>query len=335
MPTFCRHNRFVERCPICSRDLPGADAASGGSAAATGTRTRRPQSTSATKRTASGLRVRREGRALEDGYSSALMPGLRASEDARRLADEIAFAAGRLSALAVAPPGLYGEAATSEDPERATWICFLVAYLSPVEGEDPFAGVRLALERLPSLDSLDGPDSDAALDGVELGPRSSHNPGRGVRTLKAYRDWLVRSGDGTQAVAFAGDESWSPERRFERLFERLALPGLSRAARFELLVVLGRLGLFDLRPDSLHLGGGRGEAADEPTILAAKRVFGIGDPLLLERRAGTLAEAISAPLEALDPALASWGDGERASLDVPADTLDPAVLERARTVFGL
>ena len=24
MPTFCRHNRFLERCPICSRTLPGA-----------------------------------------------------------------------------------------------------------------------------------------------------------------------------------------------------------------------------------------------------------------------------------------------------------------------
>jgi hypothetical protein len=182
MPTFCRHNRFVERCPICSRDLPGA--AGDGGSAATGTRTRR-QGTSATKRSGSGLRVRREGRALEDGYSSALMPGLRASEDAQRLADEIAFAAGRLSVLAVEPPGLYGEAraiATS-DPERAAWICFLLAYFSPLEGEDPFAGVRLALERLPSVESLHDADGETALDRVESGPRGSHEAARGTATL--------------------------------------------------------------------------------------------------------------------------------------------------------
>jgi hypothetical protein len=278
--------------------------------------------------------VRREGRAVEDGYSSELMPGLRASDDARRLADEVAFAAGRLSVLAVAPPGLYGEAATSEDPERATWICFLAAYLSPVEGEDPFAGTRLALERLPSPASVDEASGDP-LEGIELGPRSSHAPGRGAATLKAYRDWLSRSGGDVQAVAFLGDEGWSPERRFERLFERLALPGLSRAARYELLVTIGRLGLFDLRPSSLHLGGGRGEAADEPTILAAKRVFGIGDPLLLERRASALAQAVSVPLEALDVALASWGGGERATLGVPAETFDTGALERAQAAFGL
>jgi hypothetical protein len=265
------------------------------------------------------------------------MPGLRASEDARRLAEEIAFAAGRLSVLAVEPPGLYGEAraVATSDPERAAWICFLLAYFSPLEGEDPFAGVRLALERLPSVESLNEADGEAVLDGVETGPRGSHEPARGISTLKAYADWLQRNGGGAQAVAFAGDESWSPERRFERLYERLALPGLSRAARYDLLVTLGRLGLFELRPDSLHLGGGRGEAAGEPTILAAKRVFGIGDPILLERRASTLAQAIEAPLEALDPALSSWGSGERASLGVPAETLDVGLLERTREVFGL
>ena len=44
-----------------------------------------------------------------------------------------------------------------------------------------------------------------------------------------------------------------------------------------------------------------------------KRVFGIGDPLNLDRRAAALAEAVSIPPEALDLALANWGAGERAS----------------------
>src|SRR5260370_24077859 len=47
--------------------------------------------------------------------------------------------------------------------------------------------------------------------------------------------------------------SWPPDRRFARLFERLALPGLSRAARYELLASLGRLEIYDLSSDSLQL----------------------------------------------------------------------------------
>ncbi len=31
MPTFCRHNRFIERCPICSKTLPGSAPSSGAS----------------------------------------------------------------------------------------------------------------------------------------------------------------------------------------------------------------------------------------------------------------------------------------------------------------
>ena len=38
-----------------------------------------------------------------------------------------------------------------------------------------------------------------------------------------------------------------PERRFARAFERLALPGLHRDARFDLLVTLGELGLHDMQ----------------------------------------------------------------------------------------
>ena len=86
--------------------------------------------------------MRREGRSEDDGYRSALLPGLRASADAARLAEEIAFAAGRLTALRESPPGLYGQArALSEsDPEQANWICFLTSYLCPAGGRGPVRG---------------------------------------------------------------------------------------------------------------------------------------------------------------------------------------------------
>jgi hypothetical protein len=64
-------------------------------------------------------------------------------------------------------------------------------------------------------------------------------------------------------------------------------------------------------------------------------VFGIGDPLHLERRARALAEAVSTPLEAFDLALANWGAGKRATLGVPADPSDRDALERVRDALGL
>ncbi|HEY4917228.1 MAG TPA: hypothetical protein VIH92_09970, partial [Solirubrobacteraceae bacterium] len=136
MPTFCRHNRFIERCPICSKTLAAA------AAEKSATKPRRSPTKGAPGRPrhprlrAGGkeVRVKRERRAGDDGYRSDLLPGLRASGDAEALAQEIAFAHGRLLALETEPPDLYGEvlALAGEDIERATWMCFLTAYLSPL-----------------------------------------------------------------------------------------------------------------------------------------------------------------------------------------------------------
>jgi hypothetical protein len=329
MPTFCRHNRFIERCPICSKtlggDSPGGRVPSGvpRRKAASGART--------SARRGAGLRVHRQQRAAEDGYGSPLLPGLRASPDAARLAEEIAFSSGRLLVLQAARPQpqlpeFYARvrALVADDREQATWTCFLIAYLCPLEGPEPFAGIRQALqvERGALTD----------LSNVALGPRSSYHPTRGARTLDAYRQWAAQAG--SQALAFSGDASWSSQRRFERLFERIALPGLTRAARYELLVLLGALDAYELQADSLHFSA-RASDAEDPATLAAKRVFAIGDPLLLDRRAAALAEAIDVPVGCLELALANWGTGERATLGFPADAADEATLGRARDALGL
>jgi hypothetical protein len=168
---------------------------------------------------------------------------------------------------------------------------------------------------------------------IPLGPRTSHDPARGTDTLQAYRQWVQRTaGSGGQARALSGDPSWTPERRFGRVFERLALPGFGRIGRYEFLVLLGRLGLYDLRPDSLHLAG---SVANDVTNLAAKRVFAIGDPLLLERRAGALAEEVALPIEALDLALANWASQERATLGFDGEISDEGALERAALALSL
>jgi hypothetical protein len=337
VPTFCRHNRFIERCPICSKTLAGRSPSARPAAKPRRSATKGPPVRPRHPRLRAGgheVRVRREERPGDDGYRSALLPGLRASEDAHLLAEEIAFASGRLLMLSTAPPDLYAEvrARAEEDIEQATWMCFLIAYLSPLEGEEPFAGVRIALAATRDGGAHDL-DRLGDLSEIPLGPRTSHDPTRGTSTLLAYSHWVDRAGG--QAHGFEGDPAWSPQRRFERSFERLALPGFPRMGRYDLLVTLGRLGLYELRADSLHLTSAHESPAGDLATLAAKRAFAIGDPLNLERRARTLAEAISVPVETLDLALANWGSGARATLGLRPETRDHHALERCQEALEL
>ena len=120
------------------------------------------------------------------------------------------------------------------------------------------------------------------------------------------------------------------QRRFARAFERLALPGFQRDARFELLVSSGRLGVYELEAASLALGG------DNSVTVGAKRALGIGDPLLLDRRATELASACGVPLAALDLALHNWERNERALAACPRGTEpDAAVLDGVLAALGL
>ncbi len=357
--TFCRHKRFIQRCPICRETVPGykpehqhgpvkrppkpprvAGARSNGLADVEATaragadiagRAHAPAPRTPTRRGAPEVRILHEARSVDDGYRCELVPGLHCTADARRLVEEIGFASGRLLALTSAPPGLYGEARSCEDLEQATWMCFVAAYISPLEGFQPFAGIRQAL--VCSWASGRVPD----LEETPLGLRTSHDPARGAETFVAYRRFAEHAG--TQERAFTGEPEWTPQRRFERAFERLALPGFGRMGRFDFLITLGRLGLYDMRANSLHLGAlpsRAGSPLADTTLLAAKRIFGIGDPLLLERRAQTLAHALDSPIEALDLALWNWSrpsPEERATLGLPVGTVDLRALERAHSAL--
>ena len=317
VPTFCRHNRFIQNCPICREPEPPRRPARPAGARSTAAPSRRVRAS------ATGVKVRRVARAADDGYRNALVPGLRSSADAQRLAEEVAFAAGRLAELADAPGGLYAEAASEPDREEGLWLATLIAVLGPLTSDDPFAGVRAARVRWADR-------STPSLDGVPLGPRAGAPDAAGAeRGLDAYRAWAERAGG--QGAALLGAPGWTPERRFDRAYERLgALPGLARPARYDLLVTLGRLGLADLRPDALHFADG------DDASLAARRVFGIADRFLLERRASDLAEACDVPLEALDLALANFGSERgRITQGASADAADPAAEDRAAAALGV
>lgn len=368
MPTFCRHNRLVQNCAICSREqhvemrpvvtssAPKStqprekpEAGEGGSSPRPARAAGRGTTGSGGSGNGSGVRVRRMARGAEDGFSSRLVPGLKSSEDAARLAEELVFAAMRLERLsAPSPPGLFAAVAgvteVASDIEERAWLAFLIAYLGPLEpaddgaagadaaasadgadasaGADPFAAIGSVRVPWVTVDTLD-------LDGVAVGPRGAHTADRGLATVEAYRAWAARAG--SQAAAFTGEPSWTAERRFERIFERLGtLPGMTRDARFELLTLLGRLGVFELRAGKVFFGG------ENETTWAGKRAFGIGDQLLLERRAAELAAACELPIAALDLGLHNWGSGQRLGDGIDAELeLDDDALALARDALRL
>ncbi len=282
---------MIEACPICRTTvLPTPAKAARGPRQPT---KRSPKSSGSAKRTPGrgGLRVRQEARAADDGYRCLLVPGLRAEIEARQMAREIGFASGRIALLGDDPPGLYGEVSTEPDIEEATWLAFQIALLSPLDADDPFASIRAVRTTWAS-----GAQPDIA--GAARGPRSPLDPARGAATLEAYRRWAAAAG--SQREAFTGDPGWSPQRRFERVFERLSLPGLGRQGRYDLLVTLGSIGRYELRAPGLLL------TEDDTTSRTAKRVFAIGDRLTLERRANALAEEADVLIEAVDLALTNW-----------------------------
>jgi hypothetical protein len=309
VPTFCRHNRLEANCPICSRKraIEGAPTRPARRPAES---RQAPSGKRRTVRAAGDLRVRRIARAADDGYEHDLAPGLRATVEATRLADEIAFSAARLEQLRNRPLGLYADVVVTDDPEEAAWLTFQIVYMSPLEGPDPFAVIDTARTSWAS-----GETPDLAF--AELGPRTAHDPTRGAKTLDAYRAWARRAG--SQAAGYTGEPSWTAERRFERAFERLALPGFGRGPRYEVLVLLGTLGVFDLKPWSLHLTDPL-----DPTTVAAKRVFAIGDAMNLQRRASDLAAAAEVPIEALDLALLNWSRPEDDRVTAGARDVDDA-----------
>jgi hypothetical protein len=311
MPTFCRHNRLVQNCTICAREL-NVEARPVVSSSAPKTtqpreaavREKAPRSgAAATPRARFGngpahVKVRRMARGAEDGFRSKLVPGLKSSEDVDRLAEEIAFAARRLEVMSLVADG---EQREDVDP----------VWLEIAADGDIEARTRLALQT------------------VIEGPRGLEDPDRIADTIAGYEAWAQRAG--SQQAAFTGETVWTAERRFERLFERLGgLPGMTRDIRFELLVLLGRLGLYPLTPAKLQLTG------ENEATWAAKRALGIGDPLLLDRRAADLASACDVPVGALDVAFHNWGPGTRVGLGfMPEAEVDELVHERARAAFGL
>lgn len=213
MPLFCRHNRFEASCPICAKEKAPAVTRAG-----TTTRTATKRAPAVRKQAAGGLKTRKLVRATDDGYRHELLPGIKATADAERLAAALTLAAQRIEQHEPLEPAAAADLAFGDAEKVAAWT--------------------------PPADS----------------------PG------------------------------WTPARRFERWFDRLRLPGVTRDQRYRFLLALG------LEPGAMFFD----MKGDDPATLAAKRLLNSGDAMLLERRAAALAEATGVPVGALNEALPLW-----------------------------
>ena len=198
MPTFCRHNRLIQNCPICSReqsvelrpvisssaprssqDRAGDASGSAASVAARGAR----RTAACASNGSPAAPTTATGRRWPPGCARA--PTRSASRRSWRLRP------GGWRCSRRSPPGLYAEVADGNgDLEDRTWLAFLIAYLAPLEDDDPFASIRRVWVPWRSVDdAVAGGRPDRAADG----PRSQPRPrdGRGVsrvgRARRAHR----------------------------------------------------------------------------------------------------------------------------------------------------
>ena len=122
---FCRHNRLTSKCPICSRELEENLRAQAPVRHVTPRKTgasSTPRSKTASPRSSGRLVTRKLARAADDGYRNPLVPGLKATADAERLAHAVTAAHARLD-----PPGPFTAIDETPDVEQATWLAFLFA----------------------------------------------------------------------------------------------------------------------------------------------------------------------------------------------------------------
>ena len=187
----------------------------------------------------------------DDGYRNPLVPGLKATADAERLA--VALTAGATRGWS--RPGRTRDRRDARPRARD---------LARV----PVRARARAARR----------DRRGAAPRGRTPRTSTRCPRPRRKTAAAYRAWVERAG--SQEAAFTGEEIWTPERRFGRVFERLALPGFTRADALRPADrARRRRPSTRSRPTPLHF------VEDDATTLAAKRLLVSGDRMLLERRA--------------------------------------------------
>ena len=174
VPTFCRHNRLEANCPICSRRARAGDHA----AAAGGGPSRRAVSTPSKRRPpralAGDLAVRRMARAADDGYENDPSPACgRRSRPQTSPTSSPSRPRGSKSCNRPARPLRRGRRGARRRGGGLARVP--IAYLSPLESDEPFAEIERARTTGPRVSC---PTSRAR----RWGPAPAHEPSRGTRS---------------------------------------------------------------------------------------------------------------------------------------------------------
>ncbi len=158
-------------------------------------------------------------RAADDGFTSALLPGVRSSQTALQLARELTAAEARLSVYGTADAGAWTTVTDlAGEPHRAFVAALVVAVASPDGPAGSASTAAAALAALqsadPSLTALDAiADATELAQVLEAGPRGPRAHDASAAALAVPAQLAQRSG-GSLEAALAGEAGWTSERRF-------------------------------------------------------------------------------------------------------------------------
>jgi len=128
----------------------------------------------------------------------------------------------------------------------------------------------------------------------------STQPQQVFRIISSFLDWVERNG-GTPAAAFEGASQGSPAEGFDRLFRSLReISHFGRTGTFDLLCLIGGMGILPVRPGSCYLLNSTGP------MRGAIKLWGRLSCSELGRLADETAKAVEIAYEVFEDALCMW-----------------------------
>jgi hypothetical protein len=138
---------------------------------------------------------------------------------------------------------------------------------------------------------------------------TNSDPEELFKVLESIVEWVKRNG-GTPQSALSIEGASKPEFAFKNLYRRLmghpspkqnGIYRFGRTACFDMLMLLGDLGLAPIRPGSCYLTGSTGPREGAQALWGSNY-----SDVVLEVRAETLAKRIEVPMNIIEDALCMW-----------------------------
>lgn len=128
----------------------------------------------------------------------------------------------------------------------------------------------------------------------------SHKPLILYRVILSFRNWVNANG-GTPVSAFRTNIHRSPEENFDVAYRSLRrVYRFGRTGAFDLLCLLGNMGILRVRPGSCYLSGSTGP------LRGARKLWGRRPPQELSQLADSAARALKIPFDIFEDALCVW-----------------------------